>query len=287
MADLNNLNVIHVAGTKGKGSTCAFLDSILEEHRIQTGRPRRIGLYTSPHIQHVRERIRINSVPISERLFARYFFEVWKMIEACQEGEPFKGLGYFRFLTLLSFYVFLKERIDVVICETGVGGEYDSTNIVREPIATGITNLGIDHVRTLGPTIQEIAWHKAGIFKQNCPAFSVPQQPEAFQVLKDRASERGAILCVTNDKKVDQLSLDTIQKQNASLAVALVEASSRKLNLAPCLSDIIVRGIYQTYWPGRLQILRMAGDTWYLDGAHTEDSLDVTTSWFAQHCRSM
>ncbi|KHJ87024.1 hypothetical protein OESDEN_13209 [Oesophagostomum dentatum] len=120
--DLDRLNVIHVSGTKGKGSTCAFVESILRNVGFRT------GLYTSPHLVHARERIRINGKPISETLFAKHFFTVYnKLKKECPEDMP----PYFKFLTILSFHVFLQEGVDVAIVEVGIGGEYDATNVVQ------------------------------------------------------------------------------------------------------------------------------------------------------------
>jgi folylpolyglutamate synthase len=122
------------------------------------------------------ERIQINSNPLSKELFARYFFEVWNALEtiATTEGlDLTRKPGYFLFLTLMSFHIFIREGVDVAIYEVGIGGEFDLTNIFESPIVTGITTLGIDHVDVLGNTIEEISWHKASIFKSGSPAFSV------------------------------------------------------------------------------------------------------------------
>lgn len=183
------LNIIHVAGTKGKGSTCSYVDSILAQYRKSHGVPRAVGLFTSPHLISVRERIRINSSPISAALFSKYFFEVW---DALQNGpsEPIPPPLYFKYLTLLSFHVFLREKVDTAIYEVGVGGEYDATNIADHPAVTGITTLGIDHVKTLGESLKEIAWHKAGIQKLGVPSLTVNQLPEAIEVIEARAKER-------------------------------------------------------------------------------------------------
>jgi len=144
-----------------------------------------VGLYTSPHLIAVRERIRIDGVPISENDFTKYFFEVWDKLVKSQTVSPSNFIdvgninfqksapatsmpGYFRFLTLMAFHVFLENRVDATVLEVGIGGTYDCTNVVPRPIVTGITALGIDHVSVLGKTIEEIAWQKGGIFKV-CP----------------------------------------------------------------------------------------------------------------------
>lgn len=181
--DFAAINAIHIAGTKGKGSTCAIIERILSQYRI-SGRPLKTGLYSSPHLMEVRERIRINGEPISKDLFAKYFFEIWDRLEeskglgeasrkdgiaqqlgADKTGPAWDKPGYFRYLTLMAFHVFLREEVDVGIFEVGVGGRYDSTNVLENPLVTGITSLGYDHQGILGKTLAEIAWHKAGIFK--------------------------------------------------------------------------------------------------------------------------
>jgi folylpolyglutamate synthase len=150
----------------------------------------------------VRERIRINSEPISEEQFTKYFFEVWDALEstARQEGiDPALKPTYFRYLTLMSFHIFMREGVDAVVYEVGVGGELDSTNVIKRPAVTGITTLGIDHVDALGDTIDKIAWHKAGIFKSGSPAFSVQQLPEAIKVLEERAKAKEVSLTIIED----------------------------------------------------------------------------------------
>jgi folylpolyglutamate synthase len=167
--DLDSMNVIHVAGTKGKGSTCSFVQSILSQSKID-GKKVKTGLYSSPHIMEVRERIRINGEPLSKLKFAEYFFNVWDRLEATKDAVEahLQKPAYFRYMTLMCFHAFKQENVDAAILEVGVGGEYDSTNIVPNPIVTAISSLGLDHQAVLGNTIEEIAWHKAGIIKVLC-----------------------------------------------------------------------------------------------------------------------
>ena len=294
MHELNNLNIVHVAGTKGKGTTCAYVDSILNQHRSARGIPTKIGMYTSPHLIHVRERIRINSEPISEEAFAKYFFEVWDALEASatREGrDPQHKPGYFRFLTLMSFHVFIRESVDAAIYEVGVGGAWDSTNVVEAPAVTGITKLGIDHVVVLGDTIDKIAWHKGGIFKSNCPAFIVEQIPLASKVLEQRASDLGVSLhTVGIHPSMYQLKLmpdADFQRQNASLAIELVNVllarlGQNTLSLDEGIPPIVKEGLESTTWRGRCDIKHDGKKTWYMDGAHTEDSLKAGGQWFVK-----
>lgn len=293
---MDRLNIIHVAGTKGKGSTCAYVDSILSHYRKTHDLPKNIGLFTSPHLIAVRERIRINSAPISARLFAKYFFEVWDKLEAAaiESDVPFEKPVYFRYLNLMSYHVFMQENVDAAIYEVGVGGEYDSTNIVDRPLVTGISSLGIDHTFTLGDTIDKIAWHKAGIQKKGVPSFTVNQLPAALEVVQQRAKER-------NVKSFNIVDLDTrlegvrirpdasFQKTNASLAIALAETYLKTLDPtfradSKTLPKEFVDGLEQVVWRGRCET-KMEGDiTWYLDGAHTADSIVVAAKWFGDEC---
>ncbi|PFH62248.1 hypothetical protein XA68_14379 [Ophiocordyceps unilateralis] len=291
-ADLTALNIIHVAGTKGKGSTCAYVDSILGQYRREHGLPRKVGLFTSPHLVAVRERIRINSMPISEELFAKYFFQVWDRLESSTNDTALSRsrLIYSRFLTLMSWHVFLSERVDVAVYETGIGGAYDATNVVEKPLASGISTIGVDHTTVLGHTLKQIAWHKAGIMKSGRPAFTIPQVSDAADVLRQRAAETGARL---KELDVDARRLHGVrirpdaefQRKNATLAIALAEQALDKLGMAPrpgpALTREFIDGLEQMVIRGRCEIKVEDKVRWYMDGAHTTDSLEVSSKWFA------
>jgi folylpolyglutamate synthase len=291
------LNIVHVAGTKGKGSTCAYVDSILRAHRETHGVPRKIGLYTSPHLIDVRERIRINTISLSKELFTKYFWEVWDALEHCAVSEnrdPLHKPVYFRFLTLMSFHVFLTEEVDVAIYEVGVGGEYDSTNVVENPIVTGITALGIDHVRVLGEKISQIAWHKAGILKPGCPAFTVTQEAEAMAVIEKRAREKNVnIVQVDLNPALNAIHITPdadFQRSNASIAVELAKTALAKFDKDfnprnDSLTPEFVRGLETVVWRGRCELKFEEGRAWYLDGAHTVDSIRVAAAWFGSESR--
>lgn len=292
--DLEKLNIVHVAGTKGKGSVCAYVDSILGQYHKSHDIPRKVGLYTSPHLIAVRERIRINSVPISRELFAKYFFEVWDLLDAAEAANPEKNFqkpAYFRYLTLMSYHVFLQEGVDAAVYETGVGGEFDSTNVVDRPVATGISTIGIDHVYSLGTSHAQIAWHKAGIQKKDVPSFTVSQNKYAFQVIQARAKEKYARrLKVVNDldPRLEGLKIHPdarFQRGNAALAIALAETVLKKLDPSfkkkdKVLQKEFVDGIEKVVWRGRCETKVDGNITWYLDGAHTADSIKVAATWF-------
>ncbi|RDL37963.1 uncharacterized protein BP5553_05396 [Venustampulla echinocandica] len=334
-SDLDRLNVVHVAGTKGKGTTCAFVNSILTRCSKTLGVPAKVGLYTSPHLCSVRERIRINSEPLTEAQFTKYFFEVWNSLEktAKRQGlDPALKPVYFRFLTLVSFHAFLREGVDTAVYEAGVGGELDSTNVFERPAATGITTLGIDHVESLGETIDKIAWHKAGILKTGSPAFSVRQLPGAETVLRERAEEKGVrIQWVDPNPGLQNVKIkpaEDFQVKNASLAVALTTTVLKKLNVHIAetpdpldlndekglrakarlvvrkpspngaaqpstnntlsssqptnLPDEYVRGLEDVVWRARCETKICGDQRYYFDGAHTEESLQVASSWFGK-----
>ncbi|KAF9268119.1 FolC bifunctional protein [Marasmius fiardii PR-910] len=289
--DLNALNVIHITGTKGKGSTSAFTSSILQSVKPDW----KIGLYTSPHLVAVRERIRINGRPLPEEDFARFFFEVWDSLQTnTQRQHENTSLmpGYFRFVTLLAFHTFLTLGVDATVLEVGVGGTYDSTNIVPKPVITGITALGIDHVSVLGKTLKEIAWQKGGIFKEGVPALTVDQPEEGLSVLEQRAKELKAskfvIVNLVPELKTVKLGLaGEHQVQNATLAVHLAKSFLRSrsaLDESTPFPEKFRIGLEETKWPGRCQTIvdpSYPKIIWYLDGAHTTESLDCCMRWFA------
>ncbi|MCJ1251367.1 hypothetical protein MMC30_008600 [Trapelia coarctata] len=286
--DLNQLNIIHISGTKGKGSTCAFTATFLHVHGKTCGYPQKVGLYTSPHMKNIRERIRINGEPISEGLFTRRFFEVWGKLP--DRATPMLDIPrYLQLLALVSYHVFILEKVDVAIYETHLGGEFDATNIVRNPVVTAVTSIAIDHVRLLGPTVEDIAWQKAGIFKAGSLAFSTRQLPAVTTVLQKRAAEKGVVLefvDIDSALPTDAASLKPkVQKLNCSLAATVVRAWLRiKAPKAQSImaSDCFTRGVHNFSWPGRFQQITEQGFQWFLDGAHNDSSVQHAVQWYAE-----
>ncbi|XP_068239077.1 folylpolyglutamate synthase, mitochondrial-like [Palaemon carinicauda] len=300
--DLDKLSVIHIAGTKGKGSTCAFIESILREHGYRT------GFYSSPHLVAVRERIRINGQPIQKDSFTQHFWDVYNSLTASKESEGDMP-AYFKFLTVLALKVFLREEIDVAVIEVGIGGEYDCTNVIRNPVVCGITTLDLDHTSILGTTFDSIAWHKSGIMKPNIPTFTVDQQPgSSLGVLMARAKEKNSILYLVPPlesygwgARPLQLGLaGSVQYNNASLALQLSrywmnfqnknlmverptkEEKEPEIASPFTLNDEEVCGLRSVVWPGRSQMMSCGHLKFFIDGAHTVASMQACIDWFTK-----
>jgi dihydrofolate synthase/folylpolyglutamate synthase len=181
------LHTVHIGGTKGKGSTATMLAKMLEANGYK------VGLYTSPHVVHLHERIMVNSEMINETQMRDLLNRIYAPVEKLSKTDP---PTFFEIMTALAFMHFVDMSVDIAIVETGMGGRLDSTNVIQ-PQVVGITSLSIDHAQQLGNTIDRIAEEKAGIFKQGVPAVTVQQEPAAMQVLKSRAIAVNAPLSVT------------------------------------------------------------------------------------------
>lgn len=256
----------------------------------------KVGLYTSPHLRFVRERIQINHQPLSEEQFARYFYETWDRLEAAAKaaGEDPTAPGakpvYFRFLTLMAFHTYMQEGVDTAIIECGIGGAYDSTNVLAKPAVTGITSLGIDHVGVLGATLPEIAWHKAGIMKPGSQCFTVSSQlPEAREVLDRVAGEVPCDLTYVDIEpsiasgQVELGLAAEFQKMNASLALAIAQDWLRASGYGDIDRDDsrLQQGLRDVTWSGRCETRVENNLTWYIDGGHTLESIKLAGQWYA------
>ncbi|KAI0396512.1 FolC bifunctional protein [Xylariaceae sp. FL0594] len=368
----SRMRCIHVAGTKGKGSVCAYLTALLLHSNKNKNRQEegvvaaagKVGTYTSPHLVSVRERIAIDGVPISPDLFARYFYEVW---DACTEAaraelelvknnkkeekgekggkeiseEELRGPAtkpfFFRFLTLVALRAFLGEGVRSAVIECGIGGEFDSTNVLppSSVSASVITQLGIDHVGMLGATLPEIAWHKAGVCKDGRKCFTrrlaaAAEGETTMQVLRRRAAEKGAVLVEVDDDEVERWggvfvvgksdeeeggegsgtgTLEgEFQKYNQALAVYAAREHLRVLGretvespqtrpgndekvderledvplaFTSALQDARLRGRCETRKDRDVGV----GVTWWIDGAHTAESLKEVARWYVGKIR--
>ncbi|KAI1774574.1 FolC bifunctional protein [Hypoxylon cercidicola] len=312
------LRCVHVAGTKGKGSVCAYVTSILLAQ--PSARAGRVGTYTSPHLVSVRERIQLDGRPISRALFARYFFEVWDALTASARAEAAAASGrpvseeelrgpatkpfYFRFLTILALHAFLREGVRSAVVECGIGGEYDSTNVLPAGAVTAavVARLGVDHVGMLGATLPEIAWHKAGVCKPGRKCFTLRAGDEdAMRVLRQRAAEKKALLVEVDDEGWSGVQVGggvlggSFQKGNQALALLAASEHLRVLAADPdspqlgageepleVLGSRFAEGLRRARLRGRCETLEDGDITWFIDGAHTADSLEETGIWFAQ-----
>lgn len=201
--------------------------------------------------------------------------------------------SFFRSLTLTAFHCFLQEGVSTAIIEVGIGGQYDSTNILHRPSVCAITSLGLDHTDLLGKTIEEIAWSKSGIFKEGSPAYTVEQPPDAMAALRQRAADRNICLkVISRHRDVDILPLGLagdFQKINASLAIAVAAEHLRQMGYLNVPLDIMGgplpekfrEGLIEASWPGRCETRQQNGITWCLDGAHTVESIRLVGVWFA------
>lgn len=275
-----SLRVLHVGGTNGKGSVCAFLTSALREAGLK------VGTYTSPHLVAFEERIALQGEPIPPRTAAELLGRCLPAIEAAraQGHEP----TYFEVATLMALEHFARERVDVAVVEVGLGGRLDATNVFEAPLCSVLTNVSLDHLDVLGPSLEQIAWEKAHILKPGRPAVT-GAEGAALDVIGRVAEERGARLRTLEgmawERRAASLRKQTFalrspardygvlevpllgehQLANAALAVeALEECAAEGVAVPP---EAIRRGLAATRWPGRLQVVARAPDV-VLDGAH-------------------
>lgn len=288
---------VHVAGTKGKGSTCAMTAAMLQANNYK------VGLYTSPHLIDIRERIRINGEMISQADFARLVRLVEPLVAKSRPTPT-----YFDVLTAVAFKYFAEQKVEIAVVETGLGGRLDSTNVIK-PEVTAITSLSKDHMAQLGSTIARIAEEKAGIFKTGVPAVTVQQTPEAEIVLKRVAESRGVQLAVagtdiefsyrfessrlqgphnricltTPNSKFEHLSVPLLgehQAINCGLALSIID---RLKGRGFAINDArAMEGLQKTVIPGRMEMVSQQPRV-LVDGAHNAASVDAMMRAIGQH----
>lgn len=287
--------VIHVAGTNGKGSVCAMLTEVL----VAAGY--RVGTNTSPHLERVNERVRIDGVPIDDPTL----FEAIEALErdrwawATSAGLTYAPLTYFEFVTCLALRVFAEQQVDVAVIEVGLGGRLDATNVVS-PVVTAITSIGLDHVVQLGPDLASIAGEKAGILKPGVPGVVGPVAPEARAAIEAKAARVGAPLWLTGthvrrEKRGPGWVIDTPegsvgpvtlallgahQGANASVAVGVLH-QLRRVGFAVA-DDAIVAGLSRARVAGRIEEVRPGV---FLDGAHNPDGTVALAAWLSTRPR--
>lgn len=278
----DKLNVIHVAGTNGKGSTCSFMTSILKESGYK------VGLYTSPFLETFTERIKINGENIPEEDVARIVTLIKEKIE---QGDIYPT--EFEIVTAMAFYYYCEQGVDFVALEVGLGGRYDATNIIKTSDVSVITSISLDHVGILGDTVAKIAYEKGGIIKENGTAIVYDQSDEAKDVIKDICKEKNAKYievkfddinikqsdiysqvydCSIMGKKYEDLEIKLIgdhQVNNSILALSAIDflKETKGLNIT---EEDIRKGLINTKWPGRIEKI-MEKPIFIIDGAHNED----------------
>ncbi len=273
---------ILIAGTNGKGSTAATLASILTVSGL------RVGLYTSPHLERPNERMRLGRAEISDGAFADFYFRVHSAAQQLVlDGRLPQLPSYFELLTAQAFLCFAEAGVDIAVLEVGMGGRLDATNVV-EPLISVITDISLDHMEWLGSTISAIAREKAGILRRGGTMITLPQHPEANQVLAEVAMDLGvravsavpympegaasaveaySIQVLGTRMEVDSPLAGAHQHRNLALAIAAAVELTEKHGL-PITAAGIAEGIRQTHWPGRLERIVQDNVEWILDVAH-------------------
>ena len=278
------LQFVHIAGTNGKGSTAAMMDSCLRAAGYK------VGMFTSPFINRFNERIQVNGVPIPDQDLVQLVEQVQPAAQA-MEDVPTE----FELITALGMLYFVQRHCDIVVLEVGLGGALDSTNIIPPPACAVITALGMDHVKELGPTLADIAAAKAGIIKPGSPVVSYGGEPEADKVIADTARAQGAPLTVVDFSRLQlrSASLDGLvfdfdglegltlpflasyQARNAAVAITALRAlRGRGWNIS---DQAIRQGLAQVRWPGRFELLRR-DPPFLLDGSHNAHGMRATVA---------
>ncbi len=266
-----NLNSIHIAGTNGKGSTCAIINKILIESGFT------VGLYTSPHLVKFNERIQVNNQKISDHDIAFFMKENIGHIKKI-------NTTFFETTTAMAFDYFVKKSVDIAIIETGLGGRLDSTNVIS-PLVCGITSISLDHSDILGDTIEKISKEKAGIIKKNTPVYTFEQNENIVEIIKKRSAKNSAPLTIIKSDDIDLSTVHNLgstfrykgyniklplvgghQVKNCVLAIDIAEFILKRIN-----EKILNRAISKLSWPGRME--KLSRKNIYYDVAHNYDGI--------------
>ena len=294
--------IVHIAGTNGKGSVAAMVESLARAAGFRT------GLYTSPHLRRMNERIAVNGRPIGDEEFASVFGK----IEACFESLVEDGTlphnpSYFETLTTMALQHFAGSKVELAVLEVGLGGRLDATSAVT-PNVCAVTSIDFDHERWLGHSIEAIAAEKAGILKPGVPVINAAEHPAALEVIDGRAKELGVPRRTPATGAIKELAATDLgryefttdyqgaplrftvglrgrhQVRNALTALAIAEELSRQgINIPP---EAAQHGLAQAHWPGRLQLLRPFGETGplhFLDGAHNPAAARRLAEFWEEH----
>lgn len=273
-----DVRCIHVAGTNGKGSVCAFLDSVLRQAGL------RVGRYSSPTLYTYLERFQINGTAMEESTFAVLFTTVRNACDT-MAAQGMELPTVFELETAIAFLYFKQQQCEYVLLEVGMGGRQDSTNVITRPVLSIITSISLDHTKLLGHTLAEIAWEKAGIIKPDCAVVLAPQELEAMDVLLAQCN-----VCNTVPAIVDVYQLRSEQwgleeqtfsyRQWKAVAIRLIgkyqqinaavalEALQVLASTEPALTETVIRtGLAKAAWPGRFEMIQKV-PLFFVDGAH-------------------
>ena len=291
---------VHIAGSKGKGSVAAMVESMLRAAGLKT------GLFTSPHLHRFPERIQIDAVPVSQADFAEGLTKVRAAIERVNAEMPDRPVVTFDALTALAFVLYRKYEVQAQVIEVGLGGLLDSTNVFETKECAVITNIGLEHRDILGDTIPEIARQKAGIVVPGCPTVMAPQRESAAEVIREVATEKGspltevALVCnlrrdsagsenqtfrLRTPKTGYQIKLPLLGKHqldNAATAVLAVEALAK--SGVEIGEEAVKQGLESVKWPGRIEVIRRK-PLIVVDSAHTADSARVLRDSLLEYLR--
>ena len=279
----NTLKFVHVAGTNGKGSTCAILRAVLTAAGYKT------GLYTSPHLWRVNERMAVDGVEISDSDLCKAAERVKTAADQMADAPT-----EFEILTAMAFVYFARQRCDIVVLEVGLGGRLDATNVIASPEAAVLCNIGLEHTEILGDTLAKIAGEKAGIIKEGCAVAAYPGTPEVEQVYRRICRERHAALHMAHfdDLRIVRSDLDGQEldwaghgrvhlallgaHQARNAAVVLETAALLRGRGFSISEDAVRQGFAAVQWPGRLEILSRS-PLFIADGAHNPQCVETLT----------
>lgn len=255
-------NVIHIAGTNGKGSTLSYINQALQDAGF------RVHATTSPHLISICERIQI----ASQQITPDDFLATLEEIRSLGQDLP---LTYFEWITAVAYLSFSRQPADYILVETGLGGRYDATNVIPHPLVSIITSISLDHMHMLGSTVEQIASEKAGIIKANTPVITCPQAPEVLVVLKAEAERKHSDFILATPQHPYNLYLSGKHQQtNAAVAEVAIK------RVADIPHDQVLQSLSRTRWPGRLQHFHCNNTDYWLDIAHNIDGVSAILNFF-------
>ncbi|MEI6464799.1 MAG: folylpolyglutamate synthase/dihydrofolate synthase family protein [Verrucomicrobiota bacterium] len=266
---------LHVAGTNGKGSVAAMLDAILHAAGWRT------GLYTSPHLVHLGERVQVDRTALTEREICDYTAELRPVAAALVAADPDDEPSFFEYMTAMAFLQFARRRCDISVIEVGLGGRLDATSVVTPEVGI-ITSIAMDHCEILGDTIEAIATEKAGIIKAGRPVILGRVPRGAERVIREIAGQRGARVVSVTEEFGDDLARyphtnleGDYQRWNAATATLAARTLDERWRITP---EVIARGLARVDWPGRWQRVSLGGRRAILDASHNPEGAQVLDS---------